>query len=711
MSLLRKVIARLGGQRGGIDVNVGAASAVVLAVVAVAVAVVVVPSVTGGGSSSTANLWIDSTGGTCTRQSSAGAYNDAGACSSAQAALSAASCGDRVRYVDGTYAVQNVTTSSLSCTTGTRVVFSPDNDVANTYGSPSDTVIHGINADATNCWCRFQDFDTYSDTSVTSSLHAATGGGIGSELPHDSGSGGGSVNANSSSWASFLRVDATSSYYAASDVEQIGGSIGGYDSCNGGSHIDQDATKIWGAAGQISSRVTIDGTIYHDIHHTCGAEHIDMMQIGGGDGDVIKNVRGYQLPDQGIFARPYSVSSPLLSNLTIDNNMVGAFTSDDVNGSGFTSIGICNSGDNCSNTIDAENNTVTGSLDISPGGRNIVNNYATGGFTSATTGSVLMANNAYKTINPPGGTNVKHCTPTFTNSEATADATANYHLSSSDTCLKNQGNASTFATPDIDGDVRPQGSAPDIGADEFQEPTGNALRFSGTTGQQATYPCVNLSATAFTIVVMGHMLGDNTSDAMFTEETSGRSVRFAVERLGPPGIWNQSNVLNAYRHTTNDDFVWTTALTLTQSTGDFALFIDKVNGGGVPLNVHLYQWSGSAWVDATGSPTTTNFQLANGADPGAGCLSVIGNFGLSGDELHADVDLEAVYTRQLSDSTDDTIMSTHTTAAMLAQTPSWLVDFKDGLNIDLTGNSRSRVTLTSAASSTPFTASQWVPGS
>jgi hypothetical protein len=58
--------------------------------------------------SNNANLWVDTTGGTCARQSSAGAYSDAGACSSLNVAWQAASNGDviRVKGNGGTYPTQ-----------------------------------------------------------------------------------------------------------------------------------------------------------------------------------------------------------------------------------------------------------------------------------------------------------------------------------------------------------------------------------------------------------------------------------------------------------------------------------------------------------------------------------------------------------------------------------------------------------------------------
>ena len=53
----------------------------------------------GGGGSGTANIWVDATGGTCTRSPSAGTYSDAAACGSLDAANDVCQNGDTVRIV------------------------------------------------------------------------------------------------------------------------------------------------------------------------------------------------------------------------------------------------------------------------------------------------------------------------------------------------------------------------------------------------------------------------------------------------------------------------------------------------------------------------------------------------------------------------------------------------------------------------------------
>ena len=61
-----------------------------------------------------ANLWIDTNGGTCTRQATPVAYADAQACSGIVAALSAAAAGDTVRIRPGSYGSATITQAKKS---------------------------------------------------------------------------------------------------------------------------------------------------------------------------------------------------------------------------------------------------------------------------------------------------------------------------------------------------------------------------------------------------------------------------------------------------------------------------------------------------------------------------------------------------------------------------------------------------------------------
>lgn len=60
----------------------------------------------------TANLWIDTDGGSCARRGTAGRYVDAGACASLQAAYKAARSGDTINITDGRYGSQGLAAGS-----------------------------------------------------------------------------------------------------------------------------------------------------------------------------------------------------------------------------------------------------------------------------------------------------------------------------------------------------------------------------------------------------------------------------------------------------------------------------------------------------------------------------------------------------------------------------------------------------------------------
>ncbi len=71
--------------------------------------------VSGGGDPGTANLWIDTNGGTCARSGTQVAYSDEAACSSIQASVAACTAGDTIRMKAGTsYGNQTITTNRTS---------------------------------------------------------------------------------------------------------------------------------------------------------------------------------------------------------------------------------------------------------------------------------------------------------------------------------------------------------------------------------------------------------------------------------------------------------------------------------------------------------------------------------------------------------------------------------------------------------------------
>ena len=87
----------------------------------------------GGGSGATANLWVDTNGGSCARSAGGAVYADGSACASFAAAWSAAQCGDTVGVVAGSYGSQTVS-AAKSCSSATPVTFTAAATVSLTGG-------------------------------------------------------------------------------------------------------------------------------------------------------------------------------------------------------------------------------------------------------------------------------------------------------------------------------------------------------------------------------------------------------------------------------------------------------------------------------------------------------------------------------------------------------------------------------------------------
>lgn len=393
--------------------------------------------------SGSANLWIDADGGSCARQATAGAYSDAAACSSSQAAYTAAACGDTVRYRAGTsYGSLSISSGTKSCTTASYIVFRPEDDTPNAYGTASSVRVSGISLTKANCWCDIRDFDTYNDAAGT-----AIGQTAGS-VSFDAGSGSAPQNAQ----IVVRRVDSRRGFIRMNDVSIIGGSFGGMDACADGDGGDQDAVNITSGSSVRSQRILIEGARFHDMVGTAScADHSDFLQALAGSFITIRGNRFSDGPDEDLIMRPYL---DILSDITVENNMFGV-----ENGAGSQSIIVGAQTDSCSN-ITVQNNSGAESMNGVCNGTNNVwrNNVAT---ACAITGYTSSNNVA---INSSCGTGSKNCTPTFVN--ANWQSSGDLHIASGDTCARNSGHASLFASLDFDGQTRPQGSS-DIGADEI----------------------------------------------------------------------------------------------------------------------------------------------------------------------------------------------------------------------------------------------------
>ena len=262
------------------------------------------------------------------------------------------------------------------------------------------------------------------------------------------------------------RIVGLSLFVVANDVLVADSSLGGFDACDEANQEDGVQIRL-GRNDTSSSRVTLDHVVVHDVDdhgNVCDdvppparGRHVDCIQILGGHDITVRNSRFYGCATSDILARPYIDT---LTNILIENNFFQAVT----NPGQTLSIGSGSGEDSCSGVVIRYNTSFDGAFN---GGCNdnpvevYGNIMSTGACNSV---GFQWDHNVF----PPGwsatcGTNARSCMPTF----AVADlSTADLHLSPTDDCAVDQGDPDRVIPTDIDGEARPRGAAPDIGADE-----------------------------------------------------------------------------------------------------------------------------------------------------------------------------------------------------------------------------------------------------
>lgn len=257
-------------------------------------------------SAQTANLWVDSSGGSCTRQSTAGAYSDAAACAGMQAALSACVAGDTIRMKAGTYGAQTITAikTSPGCTviaeTGTTIGALTTNgawyEIQNVSGTGWDISAAGTN----NITCRGCNF-----------------------------TGNNGVNWAANGW---------------SNVSWIGGSLRNFScsSCANGMAIFA-STNVAGSS--TATGVLVDGVTFDKIVNTGGtANHFEVIRVDG-------NVNGLTIRNSTFTNNITSTSLVFFStfrgnkpqNITLENNFFGGL------GPAYYTLNMNYQGSVCSN--------------------------------------------------------------------------------------------------------------------------------------------------------------------------------------------------------------------------------------------------------------------------------------------------------------------------------------------------------------------------
>lgn len=253
-----------------------------------------------------ANLWIDTNGGTCTRQSNAAGYSDAAACASIQSAVSACVPGDTIRMKAGTYGSQTITAvkTSPGCTV-----------IAESTTNVGSLTTHGA-------WYEIQNV-------------SGSGWNI-------SAAGTKNITCRNCNFAGNGGVWWTADGY--SNVSWIGGSLRNFTTST-----NSQAFAIWAgetAGGSATATgILIDGVTFDNIRNTGGnANHFETIRVDG-------NVNGLTLRNSSftnnvtstslIFFTTFRGTKP--QNITLENNFFGGL------GSAYYTLNMNFQGAGCSN--------------------------------------------------------------------------------------------------------------------------------------------------------------------------------------------------------------------------------------------------------------------------------------------------------------------------------------------------------------------------
>jgi hypothetical protein len=348
---------------------------------------------------------VDTNGGSCVRQASAGSYSDAAACSSVGAAYAKASTGDRILLRGGTYGGQSVSARSL----GQVVVSVAPNETASIDGSlvihSANVVIEGGGTFGVNEPDRLEVFGEQAPASGTA---------IDLDAPN--------VTVEDVHTRNFFWFD-------------------GAD--NGGIRYSEVGPSDFGGNGNLcgdlvsSEHVTgafVEYSLVHDNKSDgCGGAHIDAFDVNFTDG-VIRGNRIWWCGTQCIFT-----GDP--GSMLIEHNVIEETNACGSGCGGPQELAVMGDTEIRYNTI--EGGTGYGLEPDRPGNANVHHNVflTYGGCSNDTSGAVRVVCDSNVFPSGGGGTNAKACVPRLLDGTlwSNVDRQARFRFDPADTCSSGRG--------------------------------------------------------------------------------------------------------------------------------------------------------------------------------------------------------------------------------------------------------------------------------
>lgn len=401
-------------------------------------------SLAADGPGDVANLWVDTNGGSCTRLASAGAYVDAQACLSADAAYGAASNGDTILVREGTY--------------GRQVIRSGTKAVAIRNATGATPVFGTTRVDASNL----------------------TLSGIDVERNDDPGAYVATLEVNGAN-NTFDGVDVNSKFMSSAENGRQGiNNVGDRNLYRNGStyNVIDDKGALIGGTG-----VTFDNFAFHDVrvsnplvHNECAFSLAPSL--------TIRNSRFWNCATFGLFIeRGTWFGQPLYCCVTLENNVFEHTTQVEPGSWHYYSLGIHGGDVQEMRNWRVVNNTFETTVggDLPGPGTVWANNIGAWSCNPGVTYSHNVGTKCSttdKAVSPPTSCGPPGCTTVVTAPFGWVNPAARDFRLLPTSPAVDRGDPTQGTRADQDGSNRPLGGKPDAGAYEF----GSGVLVAGDLG-------------------------------------------------------------------------------------------------------------------------------------------------------------------------------------------------------------------------------------